>query len=149
MNENILDKIVNEIENNEVDWRIIKLKKKSYLTDGNVILLNDTSTEFNLDSPQWCYPLLYDNDNSCDLMYYISTHYYSIKNKSDFIKLTDKTDNLYLVKDGKYKLFVDGHYINELQWKVAVVVKKDIYLFNDKDLIAILPCYSRGNFIDM
>ena len=60
MNENILDKIVNEIENNVVDWRIIKLENKSYLTDGNVILLNDTDKIFNLDSVEWCYPLLYD-----------------------------------------------------------------------------------------
>lgn len=146
MNENILDKIINEIEKNLVDWRIISLKNKSYLTDGNVILLNDTSKEFKLESPQWCYPLLYDNDNSCDLMNYICNNYYDIKTKSDFIEITD---NLYLVKDDKYKLFVDGYYINELNWKVAVLVRKDIYLFNNKDLIAILPCYSKGNFIDM
>ena len=146
MNEEILNKIKYEIEKNTVDWRIIKLKNKSYLTDGNVILLNNTGKEFNVDSPQWCYPLLYDNDNSCDLMNYICNNYYSIKTKSDFIKITD---NLYLVKDEKYRLFVDGYYINELNWKVAVVVRKDIYLFNNNDLIAILPCYSKGNFIDM
>ena len=146
MNEEVLNKIEYEIEKNAVDWRIIKLKNKSYLTDGNVILLNDTSKEFKLESPQWCYPLLYDNDNACDLMNYICNNYYSIKTKSDFHKITD---NLYLVKDEKYKLFVDGYYINELNWKVAVVVRKDIYLFNNKDLIAILPCYSKGNFIDM
>ena len=146
MNQEVLNKIEYEIEKNEVDWRIITLKNKSYLTDGNVILLNDTSKEFKLEFPQWCYPLLYDNDNSCDLMNYICNNYYSIKTKIDFIKITD---NLYLVKDDKYKLFVDGYYINELKWKVAVVVRKDIYLFNDNDLIAILPCYSKGNFIDM
>ena len=146
MNENILDKIVNEIENNAGDWKIIKLKKKSYLTDGNVILLNDTDKIFNLESVAWCYPLLYDNDNSSDLMYYICNNYYDIKTKSDFFKISD---NLCLVKDKKYRLFVDSYYINELNWKVAILVKKDIYLFNNKDLIAILPCYSKGNFIDM
>lgn len=146
MNEEVLNKIEYEIEKNTAGWRIIKLKNKSYLTDGNVILLNDTSKEFKLESPQWCYPLLYDNDNSCDLMYYICNNYYDIKTKSDFFKMTD---NLYLVKDEKYRLFVDSYYINELNWKVAVLVRKDIYLFNNKDLIAILPCYSKGNFIDM
>lgn len=146
MNENILDKIVNEIENNLADWRIIKLNKKSYLTDGNVILVNDTDKIFNLESVEWCYPLLYDKDNSSDLMYYICNNYYDIKEKSDFLKISD---NLCLVKDKKYQLFVDSYYINELNWKVAVLVKKDIYLFNNKDLIAILPCYSKGNFIDM
>ena len=146
MNETILDKIKYETEKYIVDWRIIKLKNKSYLTDGNVILLNDTSKEFDLDEPQWCYPLLYDNDNSCDLMNYICNNYYDIKTKTDFIKITD---NLCLVKDEKHRLFVDSYYINELNWKVAVLVRKDIYLFNNKDLIAILPCYSKGNFIDM
>lgn len=146
MNEKVLNKIVYEIDKNAYDWRIIKLKNKSYLTDGNVILLNDTSKEFKLESPQWCYPLLYDNDNSCDLMNYICNNYHSIKTKSDFHKITD---NLYLVKDGKYRLFVDSYYINELNWKVGILVRKDIYLFNNKDLIAILPCYSKGNFIDM
>ena len=145
MNEKVLNKIEHEIEENADAWRIIKLKNKSYLTNGNVILLNDTSKEFNLESPQWCYPLLYDNDNSCDLMNYICNNYYDIKTKSDFFKMTN---NLYLVKDEKYRLFVDSYYINELNWKVAVLVRKDIYLFN-KDLIAILPCYSKGNFIDM
>ena len=146
MNEEFLNKIEHEIEENADAWRIIKLKNKSYLTNGNVILLNDTSKEFNLELPQWCYPLLYDNDNSCDLMNYICNNYYDIKTKSDFFKMTD---NLYLVKDEKYRLFVDSYYINELNWKVAVLVRKDIYLFNNKDLIAILPCYSKGNFIDM
>ena len=146
MNEEVLNKIEYEIEKNAVDWRIIKLKNKSYLTDGNVILLNDTGKEFDLDSPQWCYPLLYDNDNSCDLMNYICNNYYDIKTKSDFFKMTD---NLCLVKDEKHRLFIDSYYINELNWKVAVLVRKDIYLFNNKDLIAILPCYSKGNFIDM
>ena len=145
MNQEVLNKIEYEIEKNADVWRIIKLKNKSYLTDGNVILLNDTSKEFKLESPQWCYPLLYDNDNSCDLMNYICNNYYSIKTKSDFHKITD---NLYLVKDEKYRLFVDSYYINELNWKVSVLVRKDIYLFNNKDLIAILPCYSKGNFID-
>lgn len=146
MNEEVLNKIEYETEKYIVDWRIIKLKNKSYLTDGNAILLNDTGKEFDLDAPQWCYPLLYDNDNSCDLINYICNNYYSIKTKSDFIKITD---NLYLVNDKKYRLFVDGYYINELTWKVAVVVRKDIYLFNENDLLAILPCYSKGNFIDM
>ena len=146
MNEEVLNKIKYDIKKNAVDWRIIKLKNKSYLTDGNIILLNDTGKEFELDAPQWCYPLLYDNDNSCDLMNYICNNYYDIKTKSDFIKITD---NLCLVKDKKHRLFVDGYYINELNWKVAVLVRKDIYLFNNKDLIAILPCYSKGNFIDM
>ena len=146
MNEKVLNKIEHEIEENADAWRIIKLKNKSYLTNGNVILLNDTSKEFNLESPQWCYPLLYDNDNSCDLMNYICNNYYDIKTKSDFFKMTN---NLYLVKDEKCRLFVDSYYINELNWKVAVLVRKDIYLFNNKDLIAILPCYSKGNFIDM
>ena len=146
MNKEVLNKIEHEIEENADAWRIIKLKNKSYLTNGNVILLNDTSKEFNLELPQWCYPLLYDNDNSCDLMNYICNNYYDIKTKSDFFKMTD---NLYLVKDEKYRLFVDSYYINELNWKVAVLVRKDIYLFNNKDLIAILPCYSKGNFIDM
>ena len=146
MNKEVLNKIEHEIEENADACRIIKLKNKSYLTNGNVILLNDTSKEFNLELPQWCYPLLYDNDNSCDLMNYICNNYYDIKTKSDFFKMTD---NLYLVKDEKYRLFVDSYYINELNWKVAVLVRKDIYLFNNKDLIAILPCYSKGNFIDM
>ena len=79
-------------------------------------------------------------------MYYICNNYYDIKTKSDFFKISD---NLCLVKDKKYRLFVDSYYINELNWKVAILVKKDIYLFNNKDLIAILPCYSKGNFIDM
>lgn len=146
MKEEVLNKIEYEIEKNTADWRIIKLKNKSYLTDGNVILLNDTSKEFKLETPQWCYPLLYDNDNSCDLMNYICNNYYDIKTKSDFIKLTD---TIYLVKDEKHRLFIDSYYINELNWKVAVLVRKDMYLFNNKDLIAILPCYSKGNFIDM
>lgn len=146
MNETILNKIEYETEKYIVDWRIIKLKNKSYLTDGNVILLNDSNKIFNLDTVAWCYPLLYDNDNSSDLTDYIINNYHSIKNKQDFIQISD---NLYLIKDRKLKLFVDSYYINELRWKVAVLVKKDIYLFNSNDLIAILPCYSKGNFIDM
>lgn len=149
MNKIFYDRIKKDLKIDENAWKSIKLDNCHYITNGNIILLDDNKDFDYLKDVSWCYPLLWDMDNSLDFMSYTFRKNAKFIFKRNFKNLS-KNYIAIEINSEIINIFKTDFFIENLE-NIDNILLLDsyIYCFNGVNLIAIIPCLSKPNFIDM
>lgn len=149
MNKIFYDRVKKDLKSDENIWKSIKLDNCHYITNGNIILLDDNKDFDYLKAVSWCYPILWDLDNSVDFMSC------AFRNNAKFIfkrNFKNLAKNYIAVEINSeiINIFETNFFIENLE-NIDNILLLDtyIYFFNGMNLIAIIPCLSKPNFIDM
>lgn len=149
MNKIFYDRIKKDLKSEENVWKSIKLDNCQYITDGNIILLDDNKDFDYLKDVSWCYPLLWDLDNSLDFMSCAFRKNAKFIFKRNFKNLA-KNYIAIEINSEIINIFETNFFIENLE-NIDNILLLDsyIYFFNGINLIAIIPCLIKSNFIDM
>lgn len=149
MNKTFYDRVKKDLKSDENSWKSIKLDNCHYITNGNVILLDDNKDFDYLKGVSWCYPILWDLDNSVDFM----SHAFGRKAKFIFKRNFKNLSKNYIaieINREIINIFETDFFIENLE-NIDNILLLDsyIYFFNGMNLIAIISCLIKRDFIDM
>lgn len=149
MNKIFYDRIKNDLKHNGNAWKSIKLDNCRYITNGNIILLDDNKDFDYLKDVGWCYPILWDLDNSVDFMSCAFRKNAKFIFKRNFKNLA-KNYIAVEINSEIINIFETNFFIENLE-NIDNILLLDsyIYFFNGINLVAIIPCLIKSNFIDM
>lgn len=149
MNKIFYDRIKEDLKRDENAWKSIKLDNCLYITDGNIILLDDNKDFDYLKDISWCYPLLWDLDNSVDFMSCAFKKNAKFIFKRNFKNISKNCIGIEINSDIITIFKTDFFYENLENIDNILLLDSYIYFFNGLNLLAIIPCLSKPNFIDM